>query len=60
MILPTVAPWVEETHERASLRIERADVTPLPRIASKASIREVVNFRETAMLAADDMVYLVW
>jgi len=45
MILPTVAPRVEKTDERASLRIDRADIAPLPGIASKASVREVVNLR---------------
>ena len=57
MLLPMVAPRVEETHERPGLTIERAHVAPLPCIASKASVGEVVYF---AMLAADDMVYLVW
>jgi len=45
MILPTVAPRVEEADEHASLGIERADIAPLPGIASKASVREVVNLR---------------
>jgi hypothetical protein len=44
MIQPTMAPRVEETHKRTSLRIERANVAPLPCIASKASVCEVVDF----------------
>ena len=44
MIQPTVAPRVEETHKSPSLRIESANVAPLPCIASKASVCEVVNF----------------
>lgn len=38
VIIPTVAPRVEEAHERASLGIERTDIATLPRIASKAGI----------------------
>lgn len=34
MIMPPVAPWIEETHELPSLRINRADITSLPGIAS--------------------------
>jgi hypothetical protein len=60
MVLPTVAPRVKETHERSGLTIERAHVAPLPCIASKAGESEIIDFRGPAMLAADDMVYLVW
>jgi len=45
MVLPTVAPRVEETHERPGLTIDRAHVAALPRIASKAGVGEVVDFR---------------
>ena len=30
MIIPTLAPRVEKTHERAALYIERTDIAPLP------------------------------
>ena len=43
MLLPMVAPRVEETHERPGLTIERAHVAPLPCIASKAGVGEVVE-----------------
>jgi hypothetical protein len=59
VIILTVAPRVEKTHERASVRIERTNVAPLPCIASKAGKGKVVDFRHPAMLAADDMVYLM-
>jgi hypothetical protein len=45
MVLPTLAPRVEETHERPSLAIKRAYVAPLPCIAPKAGVGEVVDFR---------------
>jgi hypothetical protein len=59
VIIPTLAPRVEETHERAGLRVERTDITPLPCIASKAGIGKVIGIREPAMFAANDVVYLV-
>jgi hypothetical protein len=30
VIFPTLASWVEKTHERAALYIERTDIAPLP------------------------------
>jgi hypothetical protein len=44
VIIPTVAPRVEEAHERPGLGIERTDIATLPRIASKAGIGEIVGF----------------
>lgn len=57
MIIPTLAPRMEETDERPSLRFNRTDITPLPCIAPKASIRKVVGIRQAAMFAANDVVY---
>jgi hypothetical protein len=59
MIVPPITTWIVEDHKLARLRIARADIAPFPRIASKASVGEVVYFRRPAMLAADDMVYLM-
>jgi hypothetical protein len=44
VIRPAVAPRVEETDEPAGFGIEGSDIAPLPRIASKASISEVIEF----------------
>jgi hypothetical protein len=54
-----MAPRVKKAHDRASLGINRTDIAALPRIASKAGISKVVDFRWTAVLAADDVVYLM-
>ena len=59
MIIPTLAPRVEETHEFAGLSIDRTDIAPLPCITSKASIGKVVGIRLAAMFAANDVVYLM-
>ena len=34
MIMPPVVPWIEETHELPSLRINRTNITSLPGIAA--------------------------
>jgi hypothetical protein len=39
MIIPTLAPRVEESDKRAALSVQRTDIAALPRIASKASHR---------------------
>jgi hypothetical protein len=59
MILPTMAPRVEETDERAGPRIDRTYIASLPCVAAEASVREVVDYRQTAVLATDYMVYLM-
>jgi hypothetical protein len=56
VILPTVASWMEEIHEAACMCIKRADITPLPHVASKTAIGEIVGIRSTAMFAADDVI----
>jgi hypothetical protein len=50
---------VEETDERATPGIDRANVAPLPRIASNAGVREVACIRRPAMLTANDVVDLM-
>jgi hypothetical protein len=59
VIIPMLAPRVEETHKHAGLRVERTDIATLPCIASKASIGKVVGIRQPAMFAANDVVYLM-
>jgi len=59
MILPTLAPRVEQIHESAGLRVKRTDITPFPRVASQASIGKIVGIGQSAMFAADDVVYLM-
>ena len=59
MIVPTLAPRVEEKRERAGFRVNRTDIAPLPCIASMASIGKVVGIRLPAMFAANDVVYLM-
>ncbi len=59
MIIPALAPRVEQTHELAGLSIERTNIAPFPCIASKASIGEVVGIRRTGMFAADNVIYLM-
>jgi hypothetical protein len=60
VIIPTLSPRVEKIHERACLGVQRTDITPFPCIASKAGVGKVVGIRQPAMLAADDVVYLMW
>jgi len=59
VIVPTLAPRVEERRERAGFTVNRTDIAPLPCIASKASIGKVVGIRLAAMFAANDVVYLM-
>jgi hypothetical protein len=60
VIVPTLATRVEETHERSGLKVQRTNIAPLPCIASKTGVGEIVRSRCPAMFAADDMVYLMW
>jgi len=59
MVIPALAPRVEEIHERPTPGIDRANVAPLPRIAPNAGIREVAGIRRSAVLTTDDVVDLV-
>jgi hypothetical protein len=59
VIVPTLAPRVEERRERAGFRVNRTDIAPLPCIASKASIGKVIGIRLAAMFTANDVAYLV-
>ena len=59
MVIPALAPRVEETHERSTPEIDRADVAPLPRIASNTGIREVIGIRRSAVLTTYDVVDLM-
>jgi len=59
VVIPTLAPWVEEGHKRAGLSVNRTDVAPLPHITPKASIGKVAGIRLPAMLTADDVVNLM-
>jgi hypothetical protein len=59
MVIPAQAPPVEEIHERSAQGIDRANVAPLPRIASNAGIREVAGIRRSAVLTANDVVDLM-
>jgi hypothetical protein len=59
VIVPTLAPRVEEGRERAGFGVNRTDIAPLPCIASKASIGKVLGIRFAAMFAANDVVYLM-
>jgi hypothetical protein len=59
VVIPALAPRVEETDERATPGIDRANVAPLPRIASDAGIREVAGIRRSAVLTTDDVVDLM-
>jgi hypothetical protein len=59
VVIPAVAPRVEETHERSTQMIDRADVAPLPRVASNAGIGEVAGIRRSAALTANDVVDLM-
>jgi hypothetical protein len=50
---------VKETHERSTRRIDRANVAPLPRIASNAGIREIAGIRGSAVFTTNDVVDLM-
>jgi hypothetical protein len=50
---------VEEIHERATPGIDRANVAPLPCVASNAGIREVAGIRRSAVLTANYVVDLM-
>jgi hypothetical protein len=50
---------VEETHERSTPGIDRANVASLPRIRSDAGIREVAGIRRSAVLTTYDVVDLM-
>ena len=59
VVIPAVAPRVEEAHELSTQGIDRADVAPFPRIASNAGIREVAGIRRSAVLTTNDVVDLM-
>jgi hypothetical protein len=45
VIVPTLVPRVEKTHEGAAIGVARTYITPLPNVASKAGIGEVAGLR---------------
>jgi hypothetical protein len=54
--------WVEYAGVGGELGanvIERPDIPPVPCIASKAGVNEILDFRQTAMPAADYVIYLM-
>lgn len=59
VVIPALAPRVEETHERPTPGIDRANVAPFPRIASNTGIREVAGIRRSAVLTTNDVVDLM-
>ena len=59
LVIPALAPRVEETHERPTPGIDRANVAPFPRIASNTGIREVAGIGRSAVLTTNDVVDLM-
>jgi hypothetical protein len=50
---------MKQRNDLAPAAIERPNIAPLPCIAACASIGEIVVLRQSAMLPADDVVYLM-
>jgi hypothetical protein len=59
VVIPALSPRVEETLERSTAGIDRANVAPLPRIASNAGISEIGGVRRSAVLTTNDAVDLM-
>jgi len=59
MIFPTLMPRMEQRNELSAGNVERADITPLPCVAPKASEGKIAGLRLSTVLTADDVIYLV-
>lgn len=50
---------MEKINDCSGLGVERGNVAALPRIAAKARIGEIIEIRPAAVLAANDVIYLM-
>jgi hypothetical protein len=59
VVIPVIASRVEKTHKLTRMRLNRADVAPLPRVAPQAGVRKVYGVRPATMFAANDVIDLM-
>ena len=59
VILPTLAPWVEQAHVSAARRGDRAYVGPFPGVTTNTSVGKVIRIGAASMFAADNVIYLM-
>lgn len=56
MLIPLLSSRIEQTHNRAGLRIDAGKVAPFVKIAVGTCHSEVVEFAAAAMLSRDDVL----
>jgi len=60
MAIPTILPWMKQSHRPSTLRIQARDIRSFATIAEKTGESEIRRISEAMMLASDDMINGVW
>jgi hypothetical protein len=56
---PFLLAWIEQRNKLARLRIDGSNIATFPRIATQASISEVLECGHSSVFPTNDVVYLV-
>lgn len=56
MVVPRVLPWMKQSRERPTFRVQAAEICPFPQVAVMTGERKIVGNIGAAMLPGEDVL----